>query len=150
MAAVDESKVTVVVRRTINAPMSAVYRAWTEPELAKRWSWGNDFDTISIELDARVGGIWRQHIRDRKTGVNWFFEGEFQDLKPPWFIVHTFRFRNDRGEDEESSLVEVFLRDLGGKTDVTITHSQLPADKKAGTEEGWVDCCECIEKVVAI
>lgn len=147
MAAVDESKVTVVVRRTINATMSVVYRAWTDPELARQWSWGRDYDTISIELDARVGGMWRQQIRDRKTGVNWFFEGEFKDLKPPRFIVHTFRFRNDRGEDEEPSIVEIELRDLGGKTDVLITHSQLPADKKAGTEEGWNDCCECMESV---
>ena len=53
---------------------------------------------------------------------------------------------NDRGEDEEPSIVEIELRDLGGKTDETFTQTQLQADKKKATEEGWIDCCECIEE----
>lgn len=150
MAAVDESKVTVVVRRILNAPVAAVYRAWTEPELARRWNWGRNYDTVSIELDCRVGGAWRQQVRDRTNGTNWFFTGEFREIVPLEKLVHTFHFKSDRGDDEDPSLVEIEFRDLGGKTEVVITQTQLQADKKKGTEEGWIDCCECIEKCAQI
>jgi uncharacterized protein YndB with AHSA1/START domain len=147
MATVDDSRITLEVRRVLAAPVAAVYRTWTEAELARRWSWGRNYDTVSIELDCRVGGVWRQHVRDRTNGTNWFFEGVFQEIVPNKKLIHTFHFKNDRGEDEEASLVEIEFRDLGGRTEVVITHSQLSANKKAGTEEGWTDCCDCVEKV---
>jgi uncharacterized protein YndB with AHSA1/START domain len=149
MAAVDESKVTVVVRRTINAPVAAVYRVWTDPELAQRWNWGRNYVTVSIELDCRVGGVWRQQVRDRTNGTNWFFTGEFREIVPHKTLVHTFHFKSDRGDDEEPSLVQIDFRDLGQQTEVVITQTQLQADKKKATEEGWIDCCECIESVAS-
>jgi uncharacterized protein YndB with AHSA1/START domain len=146
MTNVDEAKVTCVVQRIVAAPVAAVFRAWTDAEWARRWSWGKNYDTISIELVARVGGTWRQHIRDRTNGKNWFFHSVFQEIVPLKKVVHTFHLKSDQGEDEDPSVVEVVFRDLGDKTEVTITHSQLQADKKVETEEGWADCCQCIER----
>ena len=36
--------------------------------------------------------------------------------------------------------------DRGNKTEVVITHSQLAAAKKQGTDSGWIDVLECVEK----
>jgi uncharacterized protein YndB with AHSA1/START domain len=131
------------------APADAVYRAWTDPVFAARWSWGKKYEKISIDLDCRAGGTWRQHIRDKETGENWFFEGVFREVAPDKRLLHTFHFRSDRGVDHGKSLVVIEFNAKGDRTEVVITHSQLPDEQtKRGTEAGWVDVLECVERVV--
>jgi uncharacterized protein YndB with AHSA1/START domain len=65
---------TVQVRRVLKAPVGAVWRAWTDPGIVARWSWGRQHDTLSVDIDCRPGGRWRQEIRDRKTGEKWTFD----------------------------------------------------------------------------
>jgi uncharacterized protein YndB with AHSA1/START domain len=139
-----------VVRRIINAPADVVFRAWTDPAVASRWSWGSEYETISIELDCRVGGTWRQHIHNKNTGENWFFNGVFREVQQPTRLVHTFHFRSDGGEDEETSLTTIDFIVSGEKTEVVITHTQLlTAEKTNATYDGWVDVLECVEAAVA-
>ncbi len=46
----------VLVSRRVKATRDQVFRAWTEPELLKKW-WGPaSFSVPSVELDLRVGG----------------------------------------------------------------------------------------------
>jgi uncharacterized protein YndB with AHSA1/START domain len=46
----------MVTTRTFDAPIEAVWRAWTEPELVKRW-WGpTGFTAPVAEMDVRKGG----------------------------------------------------------------------------------------------
>src|SRR5580693_2845218 len=49
----------VLITRDFDAPKHLVYRAWTTPDLVKRW-WGADRGEVtSVEIDLRVGGAWR-------------------------------------------------------------------------------------------
>ncbi len=140
---------TVRVRRVLAAPLAAVWRAWTDPDLAARWSWGEEYDTVAIALDCRPGGAWRQQIRSRKTGENFFFDGVFETVEPQRRLVHTFHFRSDRGKDEGTSLVEIVFADQDGRTEVTITHSRLSDEQKKETQEGWGDVLTCVAAVAA-
>jgi uncharacterized protein YndB with AHSA1/START domain len=137
MAAATTSGTTVIVRRTFNAPVADVFRAWSDPSMAKRWSWGPEFDTVSIELDCRPGGTWRQHIHDRSTGENWFFDGIFHEVVANEKLVHTFHFTNDRGYDEPSSLVTIEFAERSGRTEVVLTHTRLSEGKVKETTTGW-------------
>ncbi|MBI3411042.1 MAG: SRPBCC domain-containing protein [Planctomycetes bacterium] len=137
-----------VVRRVIAAPVSAVYRAWTDLEFLKQWNWGREYESVAVEQDCRVGGIWKQQIRDKKTGENWYFDGVFEAVTPGKKLVHTFHFRSDRGKDEGPSKVVIEFLDHDGSTEVVITHTQLAPDKKKGTEAGWVEVLECVERCV--
>lgn len=114
--------------------------------MASQWSWGSKYETISIDLDCRVGGMWRQQIRDKTTGENWFFEGVFQEVEPNRKLIHTFHWWSDRGEDHGTSLVCIDFLAAGKGTEIVIKHEQLPPDEKSrqGTEAGWVDICECL------
>lgn len=139
-----------VVRRVLSAPRKLVYRAWTDPKLAARWAWGRQFETVSVELDCRVGGTFRQQIRDRDTGENWFFEGIYREIVPEQKLVHTFHFKSDRGKDEPVSLVSIELKDSGKGTEVVITHTQLVDEHlRKETEKGWVEVLECVERAIA-
>ena len=141
---------TCVVRRTLPAPRALVYRAWTDPVLVARWSWGRKYETVSLELDCRVGGRFRQQIRDKESGETWFFEGVYREVVPGKKLVHTFHFHSDRGKDDGESLVSIELEERGKSTEVIITHTQLADDeRRKGTEAGWEDVLECIERVLA-
>ena len=142
----DLTDTSCVVRRLINAPADVVFRAWTDPKIAARWSWGSEYETVTIDLDCRVGGTWRQHIRNTKTGENWYFDGAFREVVTNRKLVHSFHFRSDGGEDEETSLTTIEFIPRSNQTEVVITHTQLPnAAKTKATHEGWVDVLECVE-----
>lgn len=138
---------TVRVRRVLAAPVPRVWRAWTDPVLATRWSWGSRFDTIAIDLDCRPGGAWRQQIRDRETGETWNFDGVFEQVEPERLLVHTFHFRSDRGKDEPPSLVRIEFTRAGRGTEVVITHTRLEEQHREGTVQGWEDICGVVERL---
>ena len=148
MAATAAAGATVVVRRTFRAPVAKVFRAWSDPEMAKRWSWGPEFDTVMIDLSCEAGGRWRQHIHDRTTGENWYFDGVFQEVVPNRKLVHTFHFTNDRGYDEPPSLVTIDFTGRDDVTEVVLTHTQLSETKVKETSEGWEAIFAVVMKLV--
>ena len=138
----------LVVRRSFRAPLALVYRAWSDPALAARWSWGAEYETLSIELDCRPGGVWKQLIRNRTTGETWTFDGAFKEVEPLSRLVHTFFWRGDRGREEGPSLVTIEFFDRGGETEVVITHRQVEASKVDGTRTGWEGVLAAVEETV--
>jgi uncharacterized protein YndB with AHSA1/START domain len=150
MLAQELAESVCTVRRVLPASVGTVYRAWTDPVHAARWSWGRDYETVLIELDCRVDGQWSQHIRHQQTGERWFFEGVFRDVVPGQKLVHTFHWRNESGVDEGPSLVTIEFMPRGRTTEVVITHSEIAADKKASTESGWEDILDCVTKCLSV
>ena len=49
----------ILITREFDAPRHLVWRAWTTPELVKRWWSGHRGETTVAEIDLRVGGRWR-------------------------------------------------------------------------------------------
>ena len=148
MAATAAPSATVVMRHTFKAPVAKLFRAWSDPAMAKRWSWGPEFDTLSIELTCAPGGAWRQHIHDRTTGENWYFDGVFQEVVPNRKLVHTFHFTSDRGYDEPPSLVTIEFTERGDSTDIVLTHTQLADAKVKETNAGWTQIFGVIETLI--
>ena len=53
----------VTITRVFDAPRATVFRAWTDADRLARW-WGPKGFTNSVcEIDARVGGAIRIHMR---------------------------------------------------------------------------------------
>ena len=49
----------ILITREFDAPRHLVYRAWTTPELVRRWWAGRRGEMTVVEIDLRVGGSWR-------------------------------------------------------------------------------------------
>ena len=49
----------ILITREFTAPRHLVYRAWTTPELVRRWWAGRRGEMKIVDIDQRVGGIWR-------------------------------------------------------------------------------------------
>ena len=49
----------ILITREFDAPKELVYKAWTTPELVRRWWSAKRGEVTVAEIDLRVGGTWR-------------------------------------------------------------------------------------------
>ena len=105
----SEREVKVV--RSFRAPRALVYRAYTEPELMRRWLVGYPGWTMPVcEMDVRVGGAYRWRWRNEEDGTEFGFFGTFREVEPPYKLAHTETF--DPGTMGGT---------MGGEATVTVT-----------------------------
>jgi uncharacterized protein YndB with AHSA1/START domain len=126
---IDKAHVTlpsdreVKVTRSFRAPRALVYRAYTEPELVRRWLLGPPGWTMPIcDMDVRVGGRYQWRWRSEQDGKEFGFAGTFKELQPASRIVHTEAYDPGTVADAypgEDALVTVTFAEDGGVTTVT-------------------------------
>src|SRR5215218_7934425 len=78
----------ILITREFAAPKHLVYKAWTTPELVKRWWHANRGEVTSAEIDLRVGGKWR-YVMVTPDGSEVGFHGEYQEIVPNERLVST-------------------------------------------------------------
>jgi uncharacterized protein YndB with AHSA1/START domain len=78
----------VLITREFDAPRQLVFRAWTSPELIRRWWSGGRGEVTTIEVDLRVGGRWR-YAMVAGGGAEVAFHGEYREIVPDERIVST-------------------------------------------------------------
>jgi uncharacterized protein YndB with AHSA1/START domain len=91
----------VVIEGAFDAPPDTVWRAWTEPELIKKW-WGPEgFSVPSIKVDLRVGGkyIFAMHgPKDSEWDKDMYRAGIYKEIVPNEKLVVTDYFSDEKGE----------------------------------------------------
>jgi uncharacterized protein YndB with AHSA1/START domain len=78
----------ILITREFDAPRHLLYKAWTTPELVKRWWSGRRGSMTVAEIDLRVGGRWR-YVMVADGGFEVAFHGEYLELVPDERIVTT-------------------------------------------------------------
>jgi uncharacterized protein YndB with AHSA1/START domain len=78
----------ILITRELDAPRHLVYRAWTTPELVRRWWSGKRGEMTAAEIDLRVGGRWR-YVLAAEGGGEVIFHGEYLEIVPNERIVYT-------------------------------------------------------------
>ena len=114
----------LVVTRVFDAPPSMVFKAWSEPELFRRWWMPKSVAGVSLlscDMDVRTGGKYR--LEFGFGGDTMAFYGKYLDVVPDQRIVWT----NDEGE--EGAVTTVTFEDQGGKT--LLTFHELYPSKEA-------------------
>src|SRR5438445_7379984 len=97
----------ILITRDFEAPRNLVYKAYTTPELIKRW-WGGDRGEVTLaEVDLRVGGRWR-YVMTANGGFEVGFHGEYREIDPNERIVSTEMFE---GAPEAEAVVELMSSD---------------------------------------
>ena len=127
--AMDKAQVTqpsereVKVTRSFRAPRALVYRAYTEPELVRRWLLGPPGWSMPVcEMDVRVGGQYRWRWRSDENGSEFGFAGTFREVQPASRLVHTEAYDPGTvggGYPGKDALVTVTFTKDGGVTTVT-------------------------------
>ena len=160
MAAQTETKMhEIVITREFDAPRERVWKAWTDPEMVKRW-WGPEqFTAPSIKIDLRVGGKYIFAMRG-PAGTEWdkdmYSAGVYKEIVPNEKLVVTDYFSDENGNKlppahygqdaafpSEMKVTVLFEEIEKGKTRLSIvypkpeTEAQFQAMLKSGMQEGW-------------
>ena len=129
----------ILITREFNAPKDLVWRAYTEPELIKRW-WSGERGTVtSAEVDLRVGGAWR-YVMVANGGFEVAFRGEYREINAPDRLVNTEIFEGLPDPDDHTGLVTVTLTEKDGRT-------YLEAVIESGMEAGMQEGMDALENV---
>src|SRR6266480_7662323 len=139
-------KVSLEIKRFINAPRSRVYEAWTDPAQLREWFGPENVKTRELVADARVGGTFRWDIINSE-GEEMTMRGEFRELQPDKKIVFTWQWEDDEDWENHISIVTVELYDRDGGTELRLTHEQLPNEEsRDGHRQGWASVLDKLEK----
>jgi uncharacterized protein YndB with AHSA1/START domain len=92
----------ILITREFAAPKDLVYRAFTTPELVKRWWAGKRGEVTSAEIDLRVGGRWR-YVMIAQGGFEVAFHGEYREIVPNERLVSTEVYEGAPVPDPDAS-----------------------------------------------
>ena len=138
----------ILITREFDAPRHLVYRAWTTPELVKRW-WNAKRGEVTVaEIDLRVGGSWR-YVMVTEDGFEVAFHGEFREIVPNERIVSTEVYE---GMPDAKAVDTVTFAETDGRTTLTIlvqhtSKADRDAHVESGMEAGLQDALDLLEEV---
>src|SRR5687767_3619725 len=144
----------ILITREFDAPRHLVYRAYTEPELVRRWWAGRRGEMAVAEIDLRVGGAWR-YVMVAHGGHEVAFHGEYREIVPDERIVTTEVYEMPGADplpaaDEPLNIVT--FTEADGRTTLEIlvqTTSRELRDMIAGSgmETGMQEGMDLLEEV---
>ena len=147
----SEREVQVV--REFNAPRELVFRAWTDPELLKRWMAGPEgWSVTKSEGDPRPGGTYRLEWTGPE-GAFMGMTGTYREISPPDRLVSVEVF-DEAWHPGESLSTVTFSEDEPGVTTMTMVilfESKEARDIAAATgmTEGMTMTYEQLDKFLA-
>jgi len=162
MAAVSSGTATVtlptdeqiLITREFDAPKHLVYKAWTTPELVKRWWSGRRGAVTLAEIDLRVGGQWR-YVMEANGGFEVAFHGEFREIVPNERLVNTEVYEMPGApplapEDEPVNIVT--FTEEAGRTTLSVLVQTTSKELRdmivdSGMEAGMQESMDALEEV---
>ena len=144
----------ILITREFDAPRHLVYKAWTTPELVKRWWHANRGEVTVVEIDLRVGGKWR-YVMVADGGFEVGFHGEYREVVANERIVSTEVYEGlpDGVSEEDAATVNTAtFTEADGRTTVTLliqATSKVSRDAiiDSGMEAGLQDALDLAEQV---
>jgi uncharacterized protein YndB with AHSA1/START domain len=144
----------ILIEREFHATAPLVYRAFTEPELVRRWWHARRGEVTLVEIDLRAGGRWR-HVMLTSQGTRVGFHGEYREIVPNERIVTTEAFEghpDDPTAEDAETLNTVTLSEVGGRTKLAIlieasSQTRRDAIVASGMEDGLEDALDLLEQV---
>ena len=144
----------ILITREFDAPKHLVYKAWTTPELVKRWWSGRRGAVTLAEIDLRVGGQWR-YVMTANEGFEVAFHGEFREIVENERLVNTEIYEMPGApplapEDEPVNIITFTEED--GRTTLSVlvqTKSKELRDMivDSGMEAGMQESMDALEEV---
>jgi len=138
----------ILITREFAAPRHLVYRAWTTPELVRRW-WSAKRGKVTVaDIDLRVGGTWRW-VMVTEGGFEVAFHGEYRELVPNERIVCTEVYE---GMADAEALNNISFTEKDGRTTLSVLVQHKSVEGRdfhinSGMEAGMQDAMDLLEEV---
>ena len=144
----------ILITREFDAPKHLVYKAWTTPELVKRWWHAKRGQVTVAEIDLRVGGQWR-YVMVTEDGFEVGFHGVYREIVPNERIVSTEIYEGlpeGVSEKDGATVNTASFTEADGRTTVTLlvqATNKISRDAiiDSGMEGGLQDALDLLEQV---
>jgi uncharacterized protein YndB with AHSA1/START domain len=138
----------ILITREFEAPKRLVYKAWTTPELIKRWWSGDRGQVTLVEVDLRVGGTWR-YVMTANGGFEVAFHGEYREIVPDERIISTEVYE---AIPDGEALNTLTLAESDGRTTLTLLVDHTDQASRdghinSGMEAGMQEAMDHLEQV---
>ena len=141
----------ILIMREFDAPRDLVFKAYTTPDLVKRWWHANRGEMKVAEIDLRVGGRWR-YAMTTPDGQEVAFHGEYREIVPSERIVSTEVYEMPGVPEPEGTLNTATFTEADGRTRLEIL-VEAPSKEirdaiiESGMEEGLQDALDLLEEI---
>jgi uncharacterized protein YndB with AHSA1/START domain len=144
------SATQILVVREFDAPAHLVFRAFTEPDLVKRWWHANRGVATAADIDLQPGGRWRW-VMVTHDGNEVAFHGEYREVDPGRRLVYTEVFESPDG-DSPAVINTMIFEQIGERTRITATTDCPSVEVReaivgSGMEDGMQDAYDLLESV---
>ena len=141
-AASQLTPAAVVVRRTIAASAYDLFDAWLDPEALAEWMRPGTIQRSEARVDPRVGGEYEVIMHGEKGPIP--HRGIYQVIDRPRRLVFTWT-SPFAGAD---SRVTVDFKPMDQRTEVIVTHEQLPSGEVTSHTDGWTSALEHLDRAI--
>ena len=133
------------IKRLLNASPQRVFDAWMEREEWQSWIGPEGCQCDVTEFEPRVGGRYRILMR-LTDGRELPVVGTFRTIEKPHRIAMSWKW--ELGSDD--SVVTIILREVGGKTELTLRHEDLQTQENCDAHgTGWNGALNKLETYLA-
>ncbi len=136
-AATESEQRELVITRIFDAPLSLVYKAWTDPEGQMRWLGPQGYTALACEMDTRPGGRYRFGMRS-PAGTDHWVQGVYREIVAQERLVYTWAWEDAEGKPGHETLVTVTFAEHEGKTMLTLHQAVFESvTARDGHRGGW-------------
>jgi uncharacterized protein YndB with AHSA1/START domain len=138
----------ILITREFDAPRELVWRAYTDPDLVRKWWHANRGEMTVCDIDLRVGGGWR-YVMVTPDGMEVAFHGEYRELVPCERIVSTEVYE---AFPDAYAVDTVEFTEVDGRTTITMLVEHQRKEHRdmhieSGMEDGLQDALDLLEQV---
>jgi uncharacterized protein YndB with AHSA1/START domain len=143
----SDQAIEVIINKTINAPASTVFEAWTQPELIKRWFVPNDsMSIVNAEVNLAVGGNYLIHMKDHEKNSEHIVSGTYEEIIPNEKIVFNWMWKD--GVDRTQVTIEINAT-TENETLLTLSHRGFSQQEFADNHnKGWTGCLATLSNML--
>jgi uncharacterized protein YndB with AHSA1/START domain len=139
---------TLRIERIIDAPVEAVFSAWTTPSAMTEWYRDRPDDEVRVTtFDLRPGGEYR--VEFGPPGATPYVEhGTYREVEAPSRLAYTETLTAPDGVLWASTAVTVTFEEEDSKTRLTLVHERFPSKEvRDDAARGWLPFLDRVEAV---
>jgi len=151
-SAVKEKIEILSIGRVFDAPINQVFQAWTEPNIVSQWFGPDEVKVTNISFDFQIGGKFEIEMQ-LPEGTKVIHHGVFKEIEQDKKLVYTWLLDGQECDGCEGqyaeTIVTVNFREVGNKTEITLTHAGLPTKEAFEAHEfGWTGSLQCLSSIL--
>jgi uncharacterized protein YndB with AHSA1/START domain len=131
----------VVVRRVIAASAEDLFDAWLDPEALAEWMRPGTIQSTVAKVEPRIGGAYEIIMHGQSGPI--VHKGVYRHIERPKRLV--FTWISGPTEYRETLVTVDFVR-VDKRTEVIVTHEQLPESALPSHRNGWTGALERLDE----